>query len=427
MGNIEITGVQDIFYIWDPRLGGLYGLGAFQTFTNLGGRYYPTPGGGSYADTASFDLIQSGQAFFVRGAAGGTINLRETAKASGFRQVFRGQGPVRLTRITLYEMTGGNPALADGATVEFDANYSNRLDYDDAMKLQASGLNVGLMCEGQLLAVEKRRPVNDNDTLHVNLSGAGIRSYRWTINMTNMDTAGRVAFLYDRYLNNSTLLDLNGMTYVEFSCDTALSSRAPDRFMIIFRQMVALPLHISDVSAIRESAGDVKISWTAENEEGVDHYEVERGMDGRNFSQNFRSQSPQNSGRTESYSHIDDEAPSSCLFYRIKMVGLGGQLIYSTIVKVMPLASSSSPDISLYPNPVKDHKVNLIFGQHPAGNYHLSLLGASGQIVWQTEFNILSWDGQIALKLPPAILPGVYQLLVKDPLRNNLRARMIIE
>jgi hypothetical protein len=93
----------------------------------------------------------------------------------------------------------------------------------------------------------------------------------------------------------------------------------------------------------------------------------------------------------------------------------------------MPHTSATSPDISLYPNPVKDHQVNLIFRQHTAGNYHLSLLGSNGQVIWQTGVGLSEGESQMTLKLPPAILPGVYQLLVNDPKRNNLRVALTIE
>ena len=49
MRNITKTGVKEFFYLWDPKLGGNYGLGGYQTFYLDGsGNYEATPGMGSY-------------------------------------------------------------------------------------------------------------------------------------------------------------------------------------------------------------------------------------------------------------------------------------------------------------------------------------------------------------------------------------------
>lgn len=429
MNQIEKTGVQDVFYCWDPRLGGRYGLGGFQVFTNVGGRYYPTPGGGSYSDTAAYSIIQSGQAFFVRGSSsGGTVTIRESAKANGFRQVFRGQGPVQTLRLSLYEIVGGAPVLADGAAAEFDADFSNSVDDDDALKFQASGLSVSLRCDSLKLAVERRKTVNQNDTLRVNMSGAAANSsYRWLINVSNMDIPVQTAWLRDNYLNSMTLLNLGGVTSIDFSGDSVPASRAADRFLILFRQLKALPVNMVNVSAVRQDARSVKISWTSENEESIDYYVVQRGKDGRSFPDQVLQKQSSRGANSFSYSGEDSDASGECLFYRIKAVGMNGQVQYSTVVKVLPLVSSHTPPISVFPNPVKDHRANLYFGQHAAGNYHLALQAAGGQVVWKSVVAVSAGESQKSLKLPAGLAPGLYQLLVTEPGGILQGVRLLVE
>ena len=49
MRTITKTGLKDFFYVWDPKLGGSNGLGAYQTFSKDGhGDYVIIPGDGSY-------------------------------------------------------------------------------------------------------------------------------------------------------------------------------------------------------------------------------------------------------------------------------------------------------------------------------------------------------------------------------------------
>ena len=44
MRNIHKPGLKDFFYVWDPKLGGIYGVGAYQVFSNNGSDYVITPG-----------------------------------------------------------------------------------------------------------------------------------------------------------------------------------------------------------------------------------------------------------------------------------------------------------------------------------------------------------------------------------------------
>ena len=86
MKYITKVGVKNFFYLWDPKLGGNYGLGAYQTFSYDGANdYVVTPGGGSYADSGMpGNFIQSGQAFFVQGdSIGGSVTLRRDVKTTG--------------------------------------------------------------------------------------------------------------------------------------------------------------------------------------------------------------------------------------------------------------------------------------------------------------------------------------------------------
>ena len=96
MHNITLGGkVNDLFIVWDPKLTGLYGLGAFQYLSKTGGptddNYYALPGGGSYGN-GPVNAIQSGQAFLVETTGGtGTVGFSENAKTDGSTTVLRAQ------------------------------------------------------------------------------------------------------------------------------------------------------------------------------------------------------------------------------------------------------------------------------------------------------------------------------------------------
>jgi hypothetical protein len=55
--------------LWDPKLLGTSGLGAYHLYASNG--YDPVPGGGSYGNTPN-SRIESGQAFIVSSTTGGS-------------------------------------------------------------------------------------------------------------------------------------------------------------------------------------------------------------------------------------------------------------------------------------------------------------------------------------------------------------------
>ena len=81
---LKTGGVDEFFYVWDPRLGGAHGVGAFQTLYKSGTDYIVTPGGNDGAPDSIHNFIQSGQAFLVQAtAANGTVSFVEILKQMG--------------------------------------------------------------------------------------------------------------------------------------------------------------------------------------------------------------------------------------------------------------------------------------------------------------------------------------------------------
>ncbi len=81
MRKINSTG--NAFYIWDPSIGGAYGLGGWITFSKVGNDYqnfFPSNIYGPAFTTNNF--IESGMAFIVRrgDANPGTVQLEENDK-----------------------------------------------------------------------------------------------------------------------------------------------------------------------------------------------------------------------------------------------------------------------------------------------------------------------------------------------------------
>ena len=241
---IKSINVQKIFYVWDPKLGGSYGYGAYQTFTKGVGadnNYYVTPGGGNYGASGSINnSVQSGQAFFVHTFGGtGTITFTENAKLSNSAMVFRpvpAQGHIRSLRCNLSVINNDEPILLDGVLNEFDRSFSNNIDELDVQKIANSSENISIASNEKDFTVERMMIPGQNDTIFYKLGMLKVRKYAFEFTLANLYNDGLTAFLEDLYLNTQTILNLSGTTKVRFDVTNIPASYASNRFRIIFKK-----------------------------------------------------------------------------------------------------------------------------------------------------------------------------------------------
>src|SRR5690606_32208654 len=117
LNKIQMTGVDEFITVWDPKLGGTYGLGAFQTLYKAGADFYALPGGGSYG-RGPVTSIESGQAFFVQTTnTEGSVYFTEDAKlpsvVSNFGRGGRTASGAASLRTSLVALGSGEAVLVD--------------------------------------------------------------------------------------------------------------------------------------------------------------------------------------------------------------------------------------------------------------------------------------------------------------------------
>ena len=417
MRNITKTGVKDFFYVWDAALAGAYGYGAYQTFSNNGsGNYVITPGGGSYGASGSIsNYIQSGQAFFVQGdVGGGSLTFKEAAKTTGSGVVSVAPSiPTPQIRANLYGVNADNSTyMADGLLINYDDNYSNKVDDLDAIKQTNTSENLSVKTSGKLLVIERRHTITDKDTVFLNLTGVSARKYRFEFLADELYHPGLSAFLLDNYLHTSTPLYIDGTTDVDFSVSSVAASSAANRFMIVFSQLGTLPVTFTSVKAYSKDK-DINVQWSVDNEMNMKQYETEKSTDGSRFTNLFVTAATANGGHSASYLATDTHPVQGYNYYRIKSVDINGKAAYSNIVKVM--MGSDKQEISIYPNPVVNGIINLQLSNQPQGNYGLRLLNKSGQLIIQKQIQHAGGSSTETIPLAKYLPRGIYQLEVTKP------------
>lgn len=422
-GVVRAGAVNDVFYLWDPRLGGSFGFGAYQTCTKSGANYLISPGGGSYGALNSVqNTIQSGQAFFVSaGAGGGTITFNELAKTAGSK-LFTRPGitvPVKRLNNCLYIVSGNTRTLMDGVVAEFDLSYSNNLDRMDAIKLLNGNENLGIRTGGKILAVERRANLQNRDTIFYNMSQGRLAHYQFEFTPENIGKKGLKAFLEDKYLGTRTPVSLTDTTRINFSIENVSASFASDRFRLVFINKDRLNNPFSLLSAENRD-NDVLVSWKTGGADIAGNYQVERSPDGKQFTM-IHNEPVQD---VDSYIWKDTDPLPGVNYYRIHNPDLANRSSYSNEVKIT--VEQGDRSIKVYPNPVSDGIIKLRFRGHLKGEYLLKLYNNAGQLLMTRTLNHSGITDNEPVKLPGSILKGIYKLEILHPSGTKQTEQLII-
>jgi len=400
------SNLQDVYYLWDPQLGT---LGGYQTF--LGPAYTAVPGGGSYA--SGNKLIESGSGFFVRApGVAGSLTFTEPSKGDTNNLVQRVTGPQQYIRTNL-KLSGANgTVLFDGVMNRFDENYSNQVDDEDFVKLSNFGESLGLSRNGQLLVAESRAPLQATDTIFYQLGQVRAQNYEFEFIPENMQNAGVEAFLEDTYLNTKTAVSLFNPSSIPFTVVNEPGSYSPNRFRMVFKLMAPVPVSFTNVRAEKANE-DILVSWKVENELAIAHYEVEKSADGRQFSEIGERIATGNQGSTVQYNWLDRDVINGMNYYRIRSVGMNGEIKYSEVVK-LNVRDNSPSLISVYPNPVReDGMVQVSMNNVKAGNYVISLYNELGQVTYRRQQAHAGGNAVYSISLGKELAHGQYTLEVK--------------
>lgn len=414
-------GVQDLFYLWDPKLtnnaNSPYGYGGYQTFTsNLNATYHVSPGGGSYPAAPNNDVkgyIQSGSAFFVHasGNNGGIVQFKESAKTDTLSNMVNRSSAISFKRlaINLLVQLSNDSILLDGITSDFSDQFSNDVDEYDALKLFSSTESVSIINNVTKLVVERRKNIQANDTVRLNLSSLKQRNYFFDFYPTSFNSSNLNGILIDRYFNTETIFNLDQKESISFSVNSDSGSCNPERFIIVFRPTIQLPVKFVSVYANVNEQKTIDIDWRVADEINVNYYTLEKSLDGKHFF-NIGKIAVKHSNSSENEYIFNDKYPSLCFnYYRVVMIEKSGNKKYSNVVKVEFI----KPDqfISIYPNPIKNKTLNIYFNQNKTNQYSVEILDMLGHQIQKTKINTSSTQVNYSIQLNPSIQAGNYQII----------------
>ncbi len=164
--------------------------------------------------------------------------------------------------------------------------------------------------------------------------------------------------------------------------------------------------------------------WTTASEENFDHFEVERSINGTEFSSfvSVASKAPNGSGAT--YNTIDNFPFAGINFYRLKMVDRDGSFAYSNIVKLQT-GKKELAVTQLFPNPVQD-QLNIQLQSDKKQAASLSIIDITGKTLKVITVNLTAGINNTSINLS-AYSSGTYMIKFSNAQGINLGTFRIVK
>lgn len=228
-----------------------------------------------------------------------------------------------------------------------------------------------------------------NDGLHMNEQGV----YN-AIPLTNVNTSN------DR---------INGYPYAQFNGITSFSGGT---YAAGVGANNPLPTTLINITA--KSAGQRNvINWLMSASSSTAFFEVEKSVDGNNFTLIERLQAAVANGKEHSYAVYDVTPQRGNNFYRIKMIDNAGISTYSKLVSVNNENNSS---ITIVPNPATD-KINLQISTLEAGEAIICFSDITGKRVLEMTTQLIKGINNITIPTV-AFAKGTYFVKVATGNQN---------
>ncbi|HXS37676.1 MAG TPA: S8 family serine peptidase [Flavipsychrobacter sp.] len=151
-------------------------------------------------------------------------------------------------------------------------------------------------------------------------------------------------------------------------------------------------------NAQKVSYQNVKTDWVSYIDTSVDHYELQRSMDGINFSTIDTVKSTKQNSPAYTYIDAPPVILNGIIYYRLKWTMLNDSAFYSPVRPV----NWTNPDllISVYPNPNHDGNININWTAQLGEQMDVSITDLSGRLLFSTTIKTGEWNNLTTLHLP---------------------------
>jgi G8 domain-containing protein/type IX secretion system substrate protein len=169
---------------------------------------------------------------------------------------------------------------------------------------------------------------------------------------------------------------------------------------------VSLPVTWVAFAAVRTGEA-VTLDWSTVNEKNNSHFEVERSVDGSNWS-TIGTVEAGVMGQADRYSYTDETAGTAATWYRLRQVDLDGQSEYSKVVTVGGTNAMAATRTTIY---AAGKTINIRFAEPTSSRVTVRLVSMGGQVLQQETLETASGTMSLSASNLPA---GIYVVYLAD-------------
>lgn len=188
---------------------------------------------------------------------------------------------------------------------------------------------------------------------------------------------------------------------------SALSRRGS---FTIMASGAALPVTLTSFRG--ERAGDAnRLSWSTATEQNNKGFDVQRSVDGTNFSSLGFVASKAESGNSSAglnYSFVDSKPFAGTSYYRLNQIDKDGRSTYSDVVVLKGDKANALVMSNVYPNPVRNN-ANFIIAAPASERVNVIVTDLAGKVVKQQPLQLKVGDNNISLDVN-ALPSGNYMI-----------------
>ncbi len=185
-----------------------------------------------------------------------------------------------------------------------------------------------------------------------------------------------------------------------------------------------LPLYLVSIQANKQG-NNITVSWNTVSEVDLLKYDVEYSADGTRFA-SIGFVNARNSAAANTYNFLHTKPGAGINYYRLKIVSNNGTIKYSQIVSVKN--NSNAVNVTVYPNPVKNGYLGLLFDNLGAETFTIKLYTIVGQRLMEKIINHPGGSSNVKIELNTAtIKPGTYQLIVSGTKGSEYKQKLVVQ
>ncbi|WP_187270060.1 Ig-like domain-containing protein [Pontibacter qinzhouensis] len=153
------------------------------------------------------------------------------------------------------------------------------------------------------------------------------------------------------------------------------------------------PVSLTNFTAQLHAYG-VTLKWSTASEQDNDFFEVQRSLDGIEFTTVGKVKGAGNSRLKIDYNYLDAHAPAGLLYYRLKQNDFDGTYEFSKLVTVTSKGTIATQLVQAYPNPFTSY-LSVELPATTEGKAKLQLLDLQGRIVLTKAIHLLEGMNQL--------------------------------